>query len=274
MKVTDKITIYAGMDATQNVQNTDKQQGEKKKALFAGALNENTMESRIEQKKKEAQDKALKIVEDAWDVDRSIDKDLQKRRDHIASMKQENQETLDTLQELEQAQQDLPTENQEEYEMRMGELEEEKSIYEEKLQENKKLILEENAIIRATSIERLKNNPMGKAKKKADAIMEAASEEIIGMVVEDAKEHVDEKQEEREEKAEKIEEKKEQQEEFIEAQKEKKEEKEELLEEMVVEEILTLNQTKTDVQAEVQDILNKMKLVAEDIKGAVVDEDI
>ena len=74
------------------------------------------------------------------------------------------------------------------------------------------------------------------------------------MVVEDAKEHVDEETAEREEQAEKLE-----------------AEREELLEEMPVEEMLSLERTKADVQKEVQQIVDKMKLVAEDIKGAVVD---
>lgn len=270
MKVTDKITVYAGTDAA-SAQNSEK---ENRKAIYAGQLKENTLESRIEQKKKEAQEKALKVVSDAWEVDRSIDKDLQSRRDHIDSMKQENQELLDKIQELEQAQADLPTENEAEYQQRMEEFEKEKEAYQEKLDDNMGLILEENAIIRATSVERLKDHSMVDANKQAESIMEAASDAIIGMVVEDSKEHIDEEQEKRQEEADKIEEKQEEQEEFIEAQKEKKEENEELLEEIVNEEVISLTQNQTDVQAQVQDILNKMKLVAEDIKGAMVDTDI
>ena len=49
---------------------------------------------------------------------------------------------------------------------------------------------------------------------------------------------------------------------------------EELTEEMPMEEMLTLEQAKTDVQKEVQNIVDKMKLVAEDMKGAVVDKSV
>ena len=73
---------------------------------------------------------------------------------------------------------------------------------------------------------------------------------------------------------EKAEQEKEEQEAFIEAQKEKKEAAKELTEEMPMEEILTLEQAKTDVQKEVQNIVDKMKLVAEDMKGAVVDKSV
>ena len=104
--------------------------------------------------------------------------------------------------------------------------------------------------------------------------MEEASEEIVGMLFEEGKEHLDEEQKLREEQAEKIEKEKEEQEAFIEAQKEKKEAAEELTEEMPMEEMLTLEQAKTDVQKEVQNIVDKMKLVAEDMKGAVVDKSV
>lgn len=318
MRVTDKITIYAGMDATQNIQNVDKQQKENQKTIFAGSLNENILHSNIEEKKKQAQEKALKVVKDAWDVERSIDKDLQTRRDHIAALKQENKEAQASINEIEARQEQLKVQygitddSQEEkdldvlrrkrdllagrgggltqeefmyaaklekeglteYQQRQLELHEEKSIYQITLEDNKRIIKEEIAVMEAISLERLKNNTMVKAQKQAEAIKDAASQEIIGMVVEAGKEHIDEQQKEREEEAEKIEEKQEQQEEFIEAQKERKKEQEELLEDVVVEELLQLNQTKADVQAEVQDILNKMKLVAEDVKGAMVDEEL
>ena len=318
MRVTDKITIYAGMDATQNMQAVDKQQRENKKTIFAGSLNENILHNDIDEKKKQAQEKALKVVKDAWDIDRSIDKDLQTRRDHIATLKQENKEAQASINEIEEQQESLKLQygitddSQEEkdldvlrrkrdllagrggnitqeefmyaaqlekeglteYQQRQLGLHEEKSNYQDTINENKKLIKQEIATIEAISIERLKNNTMVKAQKQAEAIKDAASQEIIGMVVEAGKEHIDEQQKEREEEAEKIEEKQEQQEEFIEAQKERKKEQEELFEDVVVEELLQLNQTKADVQAEVQDILNKMKLAAEDVKGSMVDEEL
>ena len=41
---------------------------------------------------------------------------------------------------------------------------------------------------------------------------------------------------------------------------------------MPLQEFLELGQARSDVQKEVQDIVNNMKLVAEDIKGAMVDD--
>ena len=40
---------------------------------------------------------------------------------------------------------------------------------------------------------------------------------------------------------------------------------------MPTEEMLTFDKMQTDVKQEVQNILNKMKLIQEDIKGAAVD---
>lgn len=145
----------------------------------------------------------------------------------------------------------------------------------QRMTERSKLEIEgENAIIRGIRQERLKSAPMIDAAEQAEDIMEASSQEIIGMVVEDAKEKLDEEQEEREEKAEELQEQKEEQEAFIEAQKEKKEEQEEILEDMPAKEVISLEQVQNDVQNEVQNILNKMNLVIEDLKGAVVDKNL
>ena len=63
------------------------------------------------------------------------------------------------------------------------------------------------------------------------------------------------------------------QEEKLEKIKEKKEDQEELAEAIgeLTEQTLQLDGVKTDIQEEIKDIVNKMKLLEEDIKGAVVD---
>ena len=53
---------------------------------------------------------------------------------------------------------------------------------------------------------------------------------------------------------------------------EKKEEAEELFENMPMEEMIHMGQLKDEIKQEVQKIVSEMKLVAEDIKGAVVDQ--
>ena len=52
---------------------------------------------------------------------------------------------------------------------------------------------------------------------------------------------------------------------------EHKEELEKLTESVPVEEMIQMGQVKNSLQQEIQDILNKMNLMAEDIKGTMVD---
>ena len=132
----------------------------------------------------------------------------------------------------------------------------------------------ENAVIRGIHLERLKKDPMLGAKKQAEEVLEAARDEIIGMVTEEAKDHIDEEQEKREEQAEEVKEKKEEQEKILEKRKEREDELEELMEDMPLEELADLKNAQTQMQQEIQNLVSKMGLVAEDIKGARVDESL
>ena len=59
----------------------------------------------------------------------------------------------------------------------------------------------ENRIISATNLERLKSHAMVDAQKEADAVMDQAAKEIIGMVVDEAKDNIDKDMEEKREAA-------------------------------------------------------------------------
>lgn len=319
MMVLNNITLFVGTDS-QNVnkaETQEKQEKQNSKSLYAGNLNTDLFTNNLQQKKKDAQEKAMKVIADAWAGDRAIDEDLQSREAHIDELQAENKEAQAKINDINRMQEDLKStygikEDSEEqlelelirrkrdlyckgggmtqeefmqaagaeadglteYQQRQLELDAEKEIYQETIDANKELILEENAIISATKQERLKHSPMTQARKQAEDILEAASKEIIGMATEAAKEHIDEEQEKREEKAEEIKAEKEEKEAFIEKQKEERDKQNALLGEMPMEELLHLNQVKTDIQKEVKNILSEMKLVAEDIKGAMVDESL
>lgn len=160
-------------------------------------------------------------------------------------------------------------------------------------------IIGENASIRAVRIENLKHHAMLDAQQEADKIMEAASAEVIGMLTGEAQDHIEEELEKKKEEAEKKAEEKEEQEEKIEEQREKKEELQEKIEirqeeNREVEEIkqeqrenareqadliedaqiYSTNQSTlpSKVQTEIKAMLQKMKLLEEDIKGAKVDD--
>lgn len=161
-----------------------------------------------------------------------------------------------------------------EYQERQLSLDDQADEKQKVIDENNQQILVENAVIRGTRLERLKYHHMADAQKQAKEIKDAAGDEIMGMLIEDAKDHLDEEQEEREEKAEEIREAREEQEELIEKRREDKKELEELVEDMPVDEILDLSKTQEEVRQEVQSIVNKMALVADDIKGSMVDANI
>lgn len=163
-----------------------------------------------------------------------------------------------------------------EYQKQALEMESYKSVHRKEIDEGKKLIIEENAIIRGVKLERLKSNPILKAKQEADSIMDAADEEIRGMLIDESKKFIDEKHKEEEEAAKKRAEEQEEKEELIEEIRKDKQEQKERTEkkktEGLTEQVLELEEVKTDVKAEVEDIVDKMNLVIEDIKGAMVDE--
>lgn len=174
-----------------------------------------------------------------------------------------------------------------EYQTRSLELKESAQDYEVQKYKLGKEIETENAIITATRIERLKSDPMGDARKQADAVLEAASEEIVGMVLDAAVKHVDEKLEEQIKDAKERAEEKELQEEQLESIREKQEaglenagqsrRKQTKVSEEIVEtsaELTDIDGKQAVVQKELQEVMDKMKLLAEDIKGIKVDETI
>lgn len=160
------------------------------------------------------------------------------------------------------------------YQSRQLEMDDRERSGMESLLRNNRKIEVENAVIRGVRHERLKKSPMLKAQDQAQSILDAARDEIMGMVVDEAKDHIDGEQEERQEQAEVLKEKKEEQEKLLEERKEKEEEQEDIMEDMSVEQMADINKTQDEIRQEVQKIVDKMGLVAEDIKGAMVDANI
>lgn len=282
--------------------------------FFAGNLRGDlSLRDRIAQKREQAKKQAFGMIEEVWNTDRAIDEDLDERRQRIGELRQSVREEQDKLDEIagqrgklkdiygvkdgdreeqelallrKQGAKEALTEEEEneiaqiqsrgltEYQKRQLELDEPENQYRTNIDKMQREIRMENAVIRGTKLERLKHHAMTDAQKQADEIMDAAADSIIQMVMDDAKEHLDEEQEKREEEAETIREEREERQEFIEKQKEKREEKEEYIEEVPVEEMLDLSRDRENVQREVENIMNKMGLIAEDIKGAMVDSSV
>ena len=293
MKVETNVTLFAGAEpdyahVVGNGESAEKENRERK-TIFAGDfLGAQTLQERIQQRKEKAQQEALKIIRDAWAGDQTIDKGMDESREHIRQLQEDNKQIQEDMRDVEQQRQELrerygitedtPVDRQpEEYRERMQELDDRAEHNKQILTKNENDIIVENAVIRETKLAKLKRKPentMVGAQKQADAVLEAASDEIIGMVMDEAKEHLDREKAEREEKAEVLKEKKEEMEKLQEKREERQEEFEEFIEDIPVEEMVELDQSKENVQQEVQSIVDKMKLVAEDIKGALVDTSV
>ena len=327
MKVQNNITIFTG-DTQNNAQaeaaranKADKSSGnQKNKTIYAGNLmTEFPLRDRIQQRRAQAQERAMKIVGEAWDGDRQIDEKISKSKDRRRELQEEIREAQDNVKCLtetqevlaksygieadSQEQQDLELlakaqaskhvssgiqlseEEQErlaeiskgertEYQKCWLELNEQSWTSRDIIFRDKLKVEKENAVIRGIREEKRKSHEMVNAQGQAEEVMEAVRDEIIGMVADEAKDHIDEEQEKREEEAEAIKEKKEEQEAILEERKEKEEELEELMEDMPVNEEVNSDSIQEEIQREIQDVVNKMNLVVEDIKGAKVDLEI
>lgn len=308
------------------------------KNIFAGDLN--LMEDPIAKKRKEAQQKAMKIVQDAWGSDQAVEDSIQERRDSYSKMKQLREENQDVIKEIEgnkaalreeygidpdsQEQKDLKIlekmQNQqagleetftEEEEARLGELMKEPltDYQKEALELNKQEIKfkkdiqsaenqmrKDMADIRSINLEKLKSDPMVEAQNSAEKILAAASDEIVGMLKDEAVDHIDEKleeeKEERKEAAEKKEEKEEKQEEIEEkraiqeamiaktkeaVEKAEAAKKKRDMPDVSIEETIDIAQPNTqtqDVQKMLNDLKNSMNLLEADLKGIQVDQEV
>ena len=222
MKISNNPTIFIGENIKKENQIKEGQhKKEERTDFFAGNLNQDLFENKLLEKKKEAREKAMKVVGEAFDADKLIDNDLQERKNKIAALEEENAKLQDQINEINDSQNALM----------------EKYGITEDSQEQKDLEL----------LRKKDKWMMG----KGDALSE-----------------------EEQEKAEKLEEKQKEKEAFIEKQKEKKEETEEVLENMPMEDMIHMGQLKDEIKQEVQKIVSEMKLVEEDIKGAMVDKSI
>lgn len=323
MEVRNDITIFAG-DTRNSVQASDKARGrqpaeEKNETIYAGnLLAEFPLKDRIQERRAQAQERAMKIVSDTWNGDRQVEGLIEESRERRRNLQAAYKEAQDRISEIREESNalwdvygvDADSEEQQYLDLLLkeqaanrpfpeAELTEEESerLYEYRLQgkelteyQQRQLELngqiggyqlaahkaaakieKENAVIRGIREEQRKVHPMADAQKQAEEVMEAARDEIIGMVTEEAKDHIDQEQEEKKEEAEAIKEKKEEQEAVLEKREEREKELEKLMEDMPVEEMADLKNVQAQVQQKVQDIVSKMNLVAEDIKGAQVD---
>ncbi|MBR5316498.1 MAG: hypothetical protein IKU39_01220 [Lachnospiraceae bacterium] len=305
------LTINASM--TNYIENgklfTEKGEQGNRKSFFAG--NSNLVNDPIAQKRKEAQEKAWKVVSDAWDADKKIDKSIEDRQNHYNEMVEVMKEAQSHLKDINDQIDVLKeeygvTEETEfkdwpdEYKQRYFELYKQASEFKNQIYDADKLMKDDVADIKAIALERLKSDPMADAQKTVEAIEEAANKEIIGMAMQQAKDHIDEKMEEEEEKAEEKAEEEEAKEEKLELQREIKELQKAIAEgtkeavkeataeaearrqenealDLPLDELIKLTQMNTETdkaQKSLDEIKYSMNLLEADLKGIEIDKEI
>ena len=261
MQVSKNTTIYMGQNkASLRHMEEQQQKNSKRSGSFNMARMLSGQEDSILMKKQLARKQAYKIVGDTFASDRTLDVEQDARRERQQDIISEKRELKDLM----AAYEDMPEE-----EMTEEMLAEKREAMQQYQKQLDALDTEMGNLQRAlhdTEQGRLEKSPMREAQEMADEILEAASKEIIGMAWAEAKDHIDEEQKKREEQAEKAAEKKEELEEKLEKAKEDREEAEELTE--AIKEATSMD----DVKREINEMLDKMKLIEEDIKGAKVDE--
>lgn len=262
MKVENK-SIYMGQDerVLRRQEQSAMQEGKDKnpKSISAVGLWNGQMDS-ILMRKQLAKKQAMKIVQDTYAADQKLDMDQELHRENVKEMKRQLNDLKDNI-----AAQDFGDVPEEEITDEMREQRDQAvKEYQAQADRLKSQIEAENMAIRDTRLERLKKSPMLEASKEADAILEAANDEILGMLIQESREHIDQEMEEKKEQAEKIEEKKEAEEALAEKRDEREEELEELTEAIQ-------DSGTSEARREIEDMMEKLKLIEEDLKGAAVD---
>ncbi len=298
--VNDNGTIFAGnLNLGTDIENKRKQAQSIAMNLIEKAFaGDNAVDDEINSRKEhiddlykensEAQDMINNISKEQEVVRKGygIDENSQEEQD-LELLRKERDSLLDStvmLSDDEQARlKDIHEQGPTEYQKTMLEMDSNKSTYKKTIYDNKKLIVEENSVIRGIHLERLKTHTMVDANKQADKVMEAANKEIVGMLIEDSKDSIDDKFEEEQKEAEEKKEAEEELEERIEAAKAESEKtkKEDDQDEMyklgdILNDVTNKKQNSNlpDVKKSLTLIVNELKLTADDLKGAVVDEDI
>lgn len=227
-----------------------------------GNNSEDDISDRISDKRNSARNKAMKLINDAWERDNETSqgiKDMQDSKEAVVTeIREANSKIsdidkeLDNLKELYGVESDSADKTDlTEYNEKVKELNDLKNEYSKQVEKGKLSVKAMTESITDAKIDRLKSQDMLDSKEAADTIIEAAEKDIVSMAVLEGKEHIDEKAEEAKEKTEEAKEK---------AEEAKEEEAKEKAEDNV-----------TKAQEEIQKLMDINNMIDEDIKGIEID---
>ncbi|MCI9447518.1 MAG: hypothetical protein HFH36_09010 [Lachnospiraceae bacterium] len=294
-----KINNLAGVDTVVNTNNREQVQdrenvqqeanGKVKNGAVKGS-ELNLIQDPIEEKKKKAMEEAMEFIKNQFKTDQNIDDVLDECHDSIKTSKAAAEEASKELVDIEKRKEELgemyADKEDEEYKTRLSELDKEASHWRSQYEGAHKVIAAATKGIKGIKQEALKHHGMVDAGKLAEASLKATSDEIIGMLKNEAIEKVDEDMEEvieeaKEAKEEKVKEDAELEEIRIEREKQAQEIEEELEkakqqaknsvyvpDKIDVRELMNRQQ---EIVKNTERILEEQKLLEEDIKGMMMD---
>lgn len=252
--------------------NQEKTTDKNRKTIFVGK-NTADQKNSLAEKKKEAQKKASNVIRDAFEEELALDEKIAESQDKIDAKKEQIQDYLKQIQELEEEkEQRKSTSSEEGYAAYCSGISKMQGMLRKEIKDAQKGIDEENESIKSIKKAKLQSTNIQDALNEADDIMKAARDEIIHagavQIKENMDEYIEEKQEEAKKKAEKREEKEEQREEMLE---QREEHQPTSVTKTATETLFVLDQLQSDKNQELQNILQEYSLTTEDIKGTAVD---
>ncbi len=242
-------------------------------------------QDKIAERRRVAQEKAMNIVKTAFTEELLLDASVEEMESSIEKGKEEMVAAKAELNKIAEQKEKVENDDFLTSEERNAELEalnKAEKHFGKQIEEGKKY---ENRTLQALTdikIERAKSDPMADATSEAEAVMEAAGKEVVGMLFDEVKEHMDAENDKKRAEAEEKAEKEKELEERIEAMKaEKAGEEDDDDDTPAMEQLersagrmVRIAETGEMVQKELKSIVNQLKLDLEDLKGIEVDEGI
>lgn len=295
--------------AGQKEKRTGHKDPKKDTVIYAGNLMPN---DRIEARKKQLQEKAMKVVIDQFEADSEVDAELKSRRGHIQDLKEEASRASEQMLDVKETQERLIaregisedelallrkarksglqglSEDERQQIVDMGGLTEDRSsilAYDDVIEHYQKAaeqahneIAQESRTVEQIKTGLLKQHGMSDAVRTKEEMSLEAAKEVAGMLFEEAKKNIEKEWQEMLEKAEEAAEKKEEKEELLEKAAEKNEQTQEKTEEISekiqedVQEVLDMSGRQDTVKLEVDKLLQESGLLEEELKGILIDQ--
>ena len=251
----------------------------------------NLFQDSIADKKKKAMQDAMDLIKEQFESDGIVDETKEEFRKQSAEGKERalaaSRELKAIREEKEKLKEEYPDMDSEEYKADMKELEKKEEHWQKEMQNGQDMVSSATQVIKGINQEMLKRHDMIDANKLAEESLKAAGKEIVGMMMDEAKEKADNLEEVVEKAEESKEEKVEQEEALKEAQAEQEKRMKELEEEMekrrknreartAVNSMPSLDTSQMETMQRqfmdsLQQILDEQALMPEEIKGIVVD---